>query len=389
MASMILITLLLVSVSVQAKDSAETKLEKLTSEIKSEYDREREIEEDREHEAESDEDDEGATVADQVQRLNSTERDHLEKALRNITEELRTLEYLTTGKEPDSSDEEYQHYVNSSGGFESLDEVNRRRLEMKLSLNILTAIKIVDDEIVNKELGLSKEIRKKRSLKRKSLLAAIDKELETGSKMLGLDKDTEEEQEKSRTKRGFLEELARETCSFSRYFVPSRYSKAKNLGKTIQVAADGKIGVFFSASASIAHTYGPRGEFGCAATACSGWSTNIGFSVGTMEGYYNYFNDVNGRSVAKLWTVSFAYSYTYGRIENLNGRKIGTLTKVGWGWSLIPVSYAKMYCNCIMTTPDCSRSTVSYNERYYASCGWLGWSRCRRYRTAYRYHYYC
>ena len=78
---------------------------------------------------------------------------------------------------------------------------------MKLSLNILTAIKIVDDEIVNKELGLSKEIRKKRSLKRKSLLAAIDKELETGSKMLGLDKDTEEEQEKSRTKRGKVDDF--------------------------------------------------------------------------------------------------------------------------------------------------------------------------------------
>ena len=180
----------------------ETELEKLTSEIKSDYDREREIEEDREHEAESDEENEGATVADQVQRLNSTERDHLEKVLRNITEELRTLEDLPTGKEPDSSAKEYQHYVNSSGGFESLDEVNRRMLEMKLSLNILTAIKIVDDEIVNKELGLSKEIRKKRSLKRKSLLAAIDKEVETGRKMLGLDKDTEEEQEKSRTKRG-------------------------------------------------------------------------------------------------------------------------------------------------------------------------------------------
>ena len=72
---------------------------------------------------------------------------------------------------------------------------------MKLSINILTAIKIVDDEIVNKELGLSMEIRQKRSLERNSLLAAIDRELETGSKMLGLDKDREE-QEKSRAKRG-------------------------------------------------------------------------------------------------------------------------------------------------------------------------------------------
>ena len=72
---------------------------------------------------------------------------------------------------------------------------------MKLSINILTAIKIVDDEIVNKELGLSMEIRQKRSLERNSLLAAIDKELETGSKILGLHKDREE-QEKSRAKRG-------------------------------------------------------------------------------------------------------------------------------------------------------------------------------------------
>ncbi|XP_062504510.1 uncharacterized protein LOC134181280 [Corticium candelabrum] len=390
MASMILITLLLVSVSVQAKDSAETELEKLTSDIKSEYEIEREIiEEDRKHVTHSDdEDDEEATGAYQVQRLNSTERDLLEKALRNITEELRTLEDQTTGKQPDSSAEEYQHYVNSSGGFKSLDDVSRRRLEMKLSINILTAIKIVDDEIVNKELGLSMEIRQKRSLERNSLLAAIDKELETGSKILGLHKDREE-QEKSRAKRGVLELLARRTCSHRENFVSSVYHKAKNLGKTVQVGVNGKIGIYFTASANVAHTYGPRGEFGCAAKTCTGWSTDIGISVGTMAGYYNYFSDVNGGSVAKLYTVSFILSYTYGTIENLSGRKIGTLSRVGLGFSFTLFSYARMSCDCIMTTPDCSRTTISYQEKYSKSCGWWGWSRCARYRTAYRYHHYC
>ena len=159
--------------------------------------------------------------------------------------------------------------------------------------------------------------------------------------------------------------MARGTCSYRENFVSSVYHKAKNLGKTVQVGVNGKIGIYFTASANVAHTYGPRGEFGCAATTCTGWSTDIGISVGTMEGYYNYFSDVNGGSVATLYTASFIVSYTYGTIENLSGRKIGTLSRVGLGFSFSLFSYARMYCDCIMKTPECSRKASNISTLMY------------------------
>ena len=178
----------------------------------------------------------------------------------------------------------------------------------------------------------------------------------------------------------------------------SRYKKAKRLGKTIQVSKGGKIGVFLTASANIAHTYGPQGEFGCTATSCTGWSTNIGVSVTTTEGYYENFDDVDGKSLIKMWSVSILLrTWTYGSIyEQPGGKKIGYLTRTSRGLMLLPVSYAEMKC-ISMVKPPCSRKspnistlridikqkflilavTMSYTEKYYVSCGW---SRCARYR---------
>ncbi|XP_062504875.1 uncharacterized protein LOC134181623 [Corticium candelabrum] len=372
------VVLLLVSISVQAEDSAGSELDRLNSDIGNEFETVRKIEEDRKHaETESDDDDDDDAHTDDVQRLNSTERDMLEKAIRNLTEELEMLEDQINTTRPRNS---------RSAEQSETENLEKRKLEIRLGLNVLTAIKIVDDEIVNKELGLTAETRRKRSLERKSLLAAIDEELETGSKVLGIKKDTEVPQH-SRTKRATLQQLAKQTCSLSRDFVTSRYKKAKRLGKTIQVSKGGKIGVFLTASANIAHTYGPQGEFGCTATSCTGWSTNIGVSVTTTEGYYENFDDVDGKSLIKMWSVSILLrTWTYGSIyEQPGGKKIGYLTRTSRGLMLLPVSYAEMKC-ISMVKPPCSPVTMSYTEKYYVSCGW---SRCARYRKSYRYEYPC
>ena len=170
-----------------------SELDRLNSDIGNEFETVRKIEEDRKHaETESDDDDDDDAHTDDVQRLNSTERDMLEKAIRNLTEELEMLEDQINTTRPRNS---------RSAEQSETENLEKRKLEIRLGLNVLTAIKIVDDEIVNKELGLTAETRRKRSLERKSLLAAIDEELETGSKVLGIKKDTEVPQH-SRTKRG-------------------------------------------------------------------------------------------------------------------------------------------------------------------------------------------
>ena len=139
----------------------------------------------------------------------------------------------------------------------------------------------------------------------------------------------------------------------------SRYKKTRSLGKTIQVSKSGKIGVFLTASANIVHTDGPRGEFRCAATACTGWSTNIGV-VTTTEGHYENLDDVDGKSFIKMWSTGyFGITWTYGSIyEKPGASNIGDLTRTSWRrkWQL-PVSYAEMNGDCIKS--PCSRKSTN------------------------------
>ena len=134
--------------------------------------------------------------------------------------------------------------------------------------------------------------------------------------------------------------------------------KAIKAGHTIQASLGGNVGLLVSKSVEVALTYGQYGEFGCGATLCTGYRTNIGVGVGITEGYYFKFSDVPGESAINIYTVGWGIlSFSYGRVYSSDDRLIGRINGVGVSVSLLPLDVAYYYCDTHMTEP-CSRKTL-------------------------------
>ena len=123
----------------------------------------------------------------------------------------------------------------------------------------------------------------------------------------------------------------------------------------------GDIGLLVSTSSEVALTYGQYGEFGCAATLCTGFRTNIGVGVGITEGYYFKFSDVSGKSKTSIFTVGlWFFSYSYGLVHSDGGSLIGRTSGVGVGWSLLPIDVAYYWCTTYLTEPCSSKTQYAW-----------------------------
>ena len=143
-------------------------------------------------------------------------------------------------------------------------------------------------------------------------------------------------------------------CSYVGQYTSALSDRAIASGHTIQESVGGDIGVFLTATAEVALTYGQRGEFGCAATLCTGFRTNIGVGVGVAEGYYYNFEDVAGTSKATIYSAGIGpLSFSYGSAKTTDGRDIGKIIGAGIGLSLLPFDVAVYDCNTVMNQPDC------------------------------------
>lgn len=119
----------------------------------------------------------------------------------------------------------------------------------------------------------------------------------------------------------------------------------------------GSVGVIFTTSAEAGHAYGPKGEFGCTATGCTGFTTDIGISATVMSGFYYKFDDIEGKSVVTLYGASFfGFGGVYGTVKTPGGRKIGDVSGVSASISPFPlwVTYSSSTCTTIMNAPGCS-----------------------------------
>ena len=154
--------------------------------------------------------------------------------------------------------------------------------------------------------------------------------------------------------------MANEACGSIGRFSSAMSKLAIKSGHTIQVSLGGDIGLYVSASAEVALTYGQYGEFGCAATLCAGGRTTITATagVGITGGYYFKFKDVPGNSIITMFTVGWGvFRFSYGLVYSSDERLIGRIARARVGVSLLPVDVAVYSCDTFMTEP-CSSKTL-------------------------------
>ena len=315
-----------------------------------------------------------------IRHLNSTERHALEDGIAKTAEEIDQIldEAKSLGCEVKDKD---------LGDTDPLDEeappsdvckpILAELEEAKMKLLVLKAVKTLDDDICFSELTESREERKKRSIETQATLSLIDEQLERGAKLLGKVKSEVKIPRKRRknydrltTKKqryvicysssvgSSLQDKANEACGSVGRFTSALSDRAINAGHTIQVSLGGDIGLLVSMSLEVALTYGQHGEFGCAASLCTGFKTNIGVGVGITEGYYFKFSDVPGDSEVSIFTVgAWIFSYSYGLVHSSDGRLIGRISSVGVGVSLLPVDVAYYFCDTRLAEP-CSSKTL-------------------------------
>jgi hypothetical protein len=326
-------------------------------------------------------------VDSHTRRLNSTEREALEDGIIQTDKQLEKLmdEAESLGCEVPEDDKEYT---------EERDEckpILAEIADVKMKNLILEAVKELDDEIRSSE-----EERRKRSVETQNTLTLIDQQLALGAKRLSKGKN---EVKLTRQRRESLEEKGRQQCLSLGKFDPNMSQKAMKKGHTIQSSLGGNIGLLVTSSSQIAHTYGQEGEYGCAATLCSGLRTNLGIGVGVTEGYYFNFKDVEGQSnvsietvgwIFKCWVFKFSYGRVYKRDSNiLIGRMIGVEVESN---ALPFLDATTFHCNTYMSEP-CARKTVSKvtKEKYQKPCGLFKLWRCTRTRTkiTYGFSYPC